>query len=144
MSVANSVFNFISVNISAAPDGSPYENADPQPNLYEEIKEQRTIRVGDVQASQPSPTGSGAIREFNAFLTVQHVAKPASKKLADLNAARAAASAMAMETARLIFDDETLGGGVCDCSIERKEDDWKNVGTTRHAVSYLLLRINKR
>lgn len=145
MSLSNAVFQFVSALVAASAPSDALYGADIHASLYEEIKQAKTIRVGDVQTSVPLPVNPpGAMREFNAFLTVQCVVRPQTKSSSDLIEARKAATAMALQLSAAIYDDEKLGNTVCDCRVVRKEDDWANAGTVRHAVSYLLLRINSR
>lgn len=144
MSLSNSVFQFIEGKVNAAAAENALYGAEVHASLYEEIKQIKTVRVGDVQTSVPLPVPNGGLREFNGFLTIQCVVRPQTKKVEDLLIARQTATAMALAVASAIYADEKLGNSVCDCRIVRKEDDWQSVGTVRHAVSFLLLRINSR
>lgn len=145
-SLANAAYEFIVEKEAAASE--PFFGSEILPSLYHEISvkgDRKFVRVGDVQTSQPMPIGSGATREFNAFLTIQIIVRPVSlKHLEHLLEAREDATAIALELSKLIDDSHNLGNRVCDVQVARKEDTWSNVGTIRHAVSFLLLKFNSR
>lgn len=141
MNISNAVYTFINSAVISAESDDVFYGTDVQSNLYESIKEKKTIRVGDVQQSKPT-LELNKVAERNAFLTVQIIVRPESQILPDRLAARDAATSIALKIAKMVFDDERLGGNVCDCGIEALRMDWANINTLRHATAFLLLKVD--
>lgn len=143
MRLANAVYEFLKSEIEQASANSPLEGIELKESLYGDVKAVRTIRIGDAQ-SEPKIIGDGSIREFEGFLTVQVLVMPEkATQEAAIDAANIAHEA-AIEVCRLIANDETLNGNVCDCAVDKKLDGWGNIAARRYAVSYLLLSFHPR
>lgn len=143
MRLETAIYNFIQSKIEAASENAPLEGCELKESLYGEVKAIKTIRIGDAQ-SEPDLTGDGTVLEFDGFLTVQVLVKPEKATTdAQIEAANVAHE-VAMEISKQIFQNDTLNGAVCDCAVERKQNGWGNIATTRYAASYLLLAFNKR
>ncbi len=142
-SIANTVFEFAqwvkSQNDAAA------AAAVVLPSRYHEIggKDSRYVRVWDVTSSEPRIAPNNKIKEFNAVIYVEFIARPESLNLEDLLAARDSSSAMALEFAQYVFDNTNLRSSHCNAAVTRKTDGWGVIGSVKYPVSYLLLKINQ-
>ncbi len=147
MSVENAIYQFLDAAVLAAAPAASISGAIVHADTYEEILNSPTntwIRVDDVFQSTPQLTGTGA-KEFNAFVEIQCVARPEKQTNLGRRDARAQASRMALEVHVLIMGNRSLGttdDSICDVTVTNKRNEWRVVGTVRHAASFLLLRVN--
>lgn len=149
MSIENSLFDFITDEVAAAPIGTVLFDSIVHADTYEEIlKGEKWIRIDDVMRSQPKPV-LGLTREFNAFIEIQCVARPEAQTNIGRRAARGLATNMALELFNRIEATEQgnlrdTSGVICGSIVTAKRNEWRKVGNVRHAVSFLLLQVNPR
>ncbi len=147
-SIENILYDFLDAKVQSAEVGSAIENAVVHADTYEELKDgAKWIRVDDLLQSVPTIKGNDVITEMNAFIEIQCVARPEKQTPYERREAKKLASNMAMEICALLrlSENEHLGttdDEVCGVAEPRKRNEWRNVGTVRHPVSILTLRIN--
>lgn len=142
MSIENSVYEFIAEKVGSADADSPIKSAIVHADTYEEIRVgAKWIRVDDVRQSVPV----SLLKEENAYIEIQFVAKPLEETLAARRAARFLANKMALEMAELMKDNRKLNttdGTICLIGRIAKRNEWRQVGKMRLAVSFLMLQVN--
>lgn len=149
MSIEPVIYDFILKAVQDSGNSSAISNAEVHADTYEEIKAgSKWIRIGDVMQSNPIDKGLGRITEANAFIEIQFVARPETPTLDNRRTARNTASEMALEMFAAIENSPKLGstdGTICEpVIVVKKWNEWRKVSNVRHAVSFLLLKINSR
>ena len=147
MSIENVLSLFLETKIAASSGAAAISGAILHEDTYEEIGAgSKWIRVDIMTGSLPAPyQNAKGVREFNANIAVQFIARPADQGTAARRTACGTATDMANEIARLIDESSGLNdltGAVCNCVVRKKMNDWHNLGTNRVAVSYLILELN--
>lgn len=140
--LTNAVYEFAVEQVNAATSQNALYEVDVHESDAEPIHDdlRKLIRVGSSE-SQPRPVGQKVV-EKNGSLTVEFLAKPDSETLADRADARETAHLMCTEMALALFNDERMGGRVCDVQVTGKADGFRNIKTSRYQVSTLSLIFN--
>ncbi len=142
MSIETAVYEFIQNAVDRSAPAAAISGAIVHADAYQEISGgTKWIRTGDVIQSTPA----GPVKEQNALLEIQFVARPDTQTLINRRIARDLANRMALEIYVLISDNERMGttnGEICNVGKIIKRNEWVKVGTVRHAASFLRLQIN--
>jgi hypothetical protein len=147
--ISNVLFEFTSELVTAAADETPLKDVVIHPDIYEEIRPGKTIRIDSLRTSDPVLIGSGQIREDNAVLYTFFLKMPESQAVSDRLAARQTTQDMVEVWLQAFYNDPKLTDSegnprVCNVGQVKKQDGWIKPGSVKIPVSILKLLINPR
>jgi hypothetical protein len=143
MTIEDAVFTVIKTAIESSEEGSPLFGVEIHDTVYEPITADAGIRIGDCQSDLAPTRGFTEITEFDAALTVVFYARIAGMDKSDRQAARNQVRNLVMATAKLFFEDPTLGGNARDCIVGRLKRGYDAIKDGEpYAVGNLPLVVN--
>ena len=119
MTIEDAVFDYLGAAISAAPNGTALYQAELHGTVYEKIKKNFGVRVGDCESDVAPLAGGGAAEEFDASLIVVIFARVEGADKSARRPARNKAREMMLAVAKLFQDDPSMGGRVRDSLVGR-------------------------
>ena len=147
--IANIVFEYIEGKANSSK--GKLGEADIFPHVYSKINVKNdsgyTVRITDIASAIPSKVNNG-IRKHNAILTIQIYVRvlPPMDTDAELQA-RSCCDELADEVITEIFADDSFAdttGSICNSVITAMANDWGKVGDVKHALTFLLIKVNPR
>jgi hypothetical protein len=118
VTVEDAIFEYINAAVTAAPEGSALHGAEVHETIYETITKDYGIRIGDCDSELAPLAGGEAIQEFDAYVVVVIFWRVEGADKSERRPARNKARALALATAKLFFDDQTMGGRVRDSMVD--------------------------
>ena len=141
LSIEHKLFLFLQEALDDAPAEDPLYEAELHDSLHQVIKRDRGLRIGECR-SLLAPRPDNALDEFDARLTVTCFARVAGADKSERLAARDAVIGLASKVIRLVLDDPTLGGRVCDLLAGQVDREYASINGQPFALAKLPLVIN--
>jgi hypothetical protein len=143
MSIENQTHDFIGDAIAEAVNGHELYGAELHETVYQTIKKDYGVRVGDCQSSLAPLPGGEAVEEFDGLLTLVCYGRVVGPDKTDRMQAREKALAIAKALSKLFLDDPSMGGRVRDARVLRALRGYESVGSQPYAVCNLQLIVNE-
>ena len=144
MTIEDAIFEFIEAAVAAAQEGEPLFKAEVHDTVYQRIKQDYGVRVGDCESDLAPAPGAAEVQEFDTELTLIFYARVAGADKSNRKAARNQVRELALAVAKLIFDDPSIGGQVFDCLPGKLRRGYDSItDADEYAVANLPLRINQ-
>jgi hypothetical protein len=142
-SVETLLFEFLAEAKAAAPDGTLLAGAELHDTVYQVIKTNYGLRVGDAESDFVDGCEDGLVQEMDAAIVLVVYARIEGKdKRVNRAAARDKAFTLAKTVCRLIEDDSSLGGRVCDTQVLRIPRGFDSEEADTYALFHIPLIIN--
>ena len=137
------VYEFLQEAVDDAADASALFGADVHDTVWQSMKKDRprglriTDAVGDI-----APIGEGQVKEFDVEMQIVCFVKVEGVDKKDRGPALQAVFEIEKAVHKLIFDDQTLGGRVCDVVIEKSVRGYDSIDGNPYAVANISVVIN--
>lgn len=143
-SIANLLYDF-AVNVENDSTGE-MKDCEILPHIFEQITAAKTLAIVDSPESEPKPSPSNEIRDYNAIVAVEILARPELVDgRYDFVTAREKVKLMADEFIGELYKKPHINSGtenVCQIQVVKKRDNWTMISTVRYAVTTILLKAN--
>jgi hypothetical protein len=143
MSIENHTFEFLEAAVNTAIDGEALYGAETLETVYQTIKREFGIRVGDCEAKLAPLPGGEAIEEFDGLVTLSCFARVAGTNKTMRMVARDKAIEVAKAAAKHFLDDPTMQGRVRNSRVVSARRGFENIGSQPYAVCNLELIVNE-
>lgn len=118
MTIEDAIYEYVNGAVTAAAEESPLHEAEVHETVHERITKDYGIRIGDCDSDLAPLAGGEAMEEFDAYIVVVIFWRVAGADKSERRPARDKARALALATAKLFFDDPTMGGRVRDSMVD--------------------------
>lgn len=141
ISSEHNLFLFLQSAIVGSPDGDPLHDAELHDTEHQVITHDRGIRIGDGR-SQLAPNADGSLAEFDAEVELTCFVRVAGTDKTERLTARDGVIDLAAAVARLFYNDQTLGGRVCDLQIGPIRREFASINGQPFALARMPITIN--
>jgi hypothetical protein len=140
----DAIDEMITAAVAAAAEGETLHEAEVQDTVYETMKRDRGIRIGDCESDVAPSPGGEAMEEFDAQLVLVCYSRIVGTDKTQRKAARDDARTLALATAKLFIDDPSIGGHVRDSRVVKMRRGYDSLTSADvYAVANLALVINE-
>lgn len=144
MTPEDAIAEMFAAAVEAADEGTTLYKAEVQDTVYQAIKTDRGVRVGDCVSDVAPSFGGETVEEFDARVPLVCYSRVVGTDKTNRKAARDDARALALAVAKLFFDDPTIGGSVRDSRVLKMVRGFDSLaGADVYAVANLDLIINE-
>jgi hypothetical protein len=143
MSTENDTFEFLEEAVAAvAPDDVLY-GIEVHETVYQTIKKDSGVRVGNGESQLAPLPGGGAIEEFDCLLSLVCFARVTGADKTDRVMARDQAMDIAKAVSMLFLTDPSMGGRVRDSRVLKARRGFDSIGSQPFAVCELQVVVNE-
>jgi hypothetical protein len=143
VTIEDAIFEYVDAAVTAAQEGSALYLAELHGTVYESMTKDYGIRIGDCESDLAPLAGGEAMEEFDALVTIVIFWRVVGADKSARRPARDNARALALATAKLFFDDPTMGGRVRDSLVGTCVRGYDSIeGADEYAVVNMPLLVN--
>jgi hypothetical protein len=143
MSIENDTFEFIEEAVVASAVGDRLNGIELHETVYQTIKKDTGVRVGDCESSLAPTPGAEEVEEFDGLLNLVCFARVTGEDKTRRMAARDNALELAKAVSKLFLDDPSMGGRVRDSRVLRVLRGYDSTGAQPYAVCNLEIVVNE-
>lgn len=153
VAIEDAIYDFLEETIAAINEAeaefdeltehSPLFGAQLLDSPYETITKDYGIQIDDGESDLAPSSGAETVEEFDGNVTLIIFRKVPKVDRAHRKAARSQAMALALATAKLFFDDPTMGNRVNDARVLRCLRGWANIKSSPYVILNVPLLVNE-
>ena len=143
MSVENDTFEFLEEAVAAVALDNALQGIEVHETVYQTIKTDRGVRVGNGESQLAPLPGGGAIEEFDCLLSLVCYSRVIGADKTDRVMARDQAMDIAKAVSMLFLTDPSMGGRVRDSRVLKARRGFDSIGSQPFAVCELQMVVNE-